>query len=449
MIKQLKIITVSKKTSIREVVRRMDTAGLKIVLVCSNLGKLAGILSFGDVRRALHHGIHQDNDIEKLYNRQPLFASKSDNNKQLANLIFSKEKTVGGPIAIPILDKLGKVVDLAISDNDKQIKLISQSGSDFGRKVEKVLITGGAGYLGSVLVRELLKAGYKVKVLDNLKFGKDSLSSVWANRNFDLIVGDILNIDDVVNASRDVDAVVHLAAIVGDAASNIDPTKTIAGNTLATINLANVCKKFQINRFIFASSCSVYGVGKSALRLSEKSPLYPVSLYAQSKIESEIELQKLSDENFSPTILRLATLFGWSFRPRFDLVVNLFTLQALKSGRLTVLDGSQWRPFIHTKDAANGIIRVLESPVNKVAGEIFNVGSDSLNFRILDVAKTVSNVVGKVDIDQEESKQDLRNYNVSFFKIRRDLKFRPKMSLKAGIFEMVKNLRRSNTDFTS
>lgn len=446
MASNLKEIIVGEKTTIKEIIRRMDQSGMRIVLVCSR-GKLKGILSFGDLRRALHRGISADSTIENLYNREPIVASAKADKKTLAKLVFSKEKIVGGPIAVPVVDSDGKTSDLAFADSQRQIHFISQTKS-FGRPVEKVLVTGGAGYLGSVLVRELLKDGYKIKVLDNLMFGKESLAGVWANRNFDLIVGNILHIDDVVEAVRDVDAIVHLAAIVGDEASVDDPLKTITDNTLATVNLATVCKKFQINRFIYASSCSVYGAGKSERKLSELSKLSPVSLYAQSKIDSEIELLRLADENFAPTILRFATLFGWSPRMRFDLVVNLFTLMAFQKKRIKVFGGEQWRPFIHTNDAASAIVKVLESPIKNTAKAVFNVGADNQNLRILDVAKTVGRVVGGVDIDQEETQQDLRNYNVSFSKIRNRLKFKPKMSLAAGISEITRNLQRSNIDFT-
>ncbi|MEK7581018.1 MAG: NAD-dependent epimerase/dehydratase family protein [Patescibacteria group bacterium] len=444
MIKNFKKILLKESTTIKKAARMMDEAGAKIVLVCSSSGKLEGVLSFGDLRRSLLEG-HADSDkIKDIYNRRPITANKGDNDRRIKALSLSKLSTTGGIIQVPILDKHRRPIDVAIIDTDGKLSYLTTLAKSTEKRVEKILVTGGAGYLGSVLVRKLLNSGYKVKVLDNLSFGKESLSKIWAHKGFDLVVGDVLHIDEVVEAAKDVDAVVHLAAIVGDEASSANPTLAISDNTLATINLAHTCKKFQINRLVFTSTCSVYGASESENLLAETSPLIPVSLYAQSKIESEIELLRLSDQNFSPTVLRLSTLFGWSHRPRFDLVVNFFTLLASQGKGIPVNGGDQWRPFLHVRDAARAIEMVLQSPIKSISGEIFNVGSNNSNFTINEIAETIKKLSKDVVIKNLNSVGDKRNYRVSFSKINRVLDFHTEIGIEEGILEMNRNIKKSD-----
>lgn len=442
-------IIVRESTKLSEAIGLMDKSGLRIVLVCSSRGRLKGILSYGDARRAILNGTSLGSSITSIYNKNPIIAKKGTDQSVIKKLALSKRRVVGGSISIPVINEKGIVVDLAFVDRKNQLGFISKTNVFADRAIEKILVTGGAGYLGSVLVRHLLSTGYQVRVLDNLTYGKDSLAGVLANRNFDLFVGDILNIEDVVSATRNVDAVIHLAAIVGDEASNNDPLKTISDNTLATVNLANVCRRLQVNRFIFASTCSVYGASHPRKILTENSPLLPVSLYAQSKIDCEIELKKLSDRNFAPTILRFSTLYGWSYRMRFDLVVNLFCALAHYKKELTVFGGDQWRPFIHVGDAANAISRVLESPLPLVSGKAYNVGSNNGNYTIAQIASMVRKVFGDIKINKDNSIKDLRNYYVSFSKIMKELGFIPNKTVEDGILEIFKNMKKSNSKILS
>lgn len=441
-------IIVKESTKLSEAIGLMDKSGLRIVLVCSSRRQLKGILSYGDARRAILKGVSLGSAISSIYNKNPLIAKEGTDKNIIKKLALSKRRVVGNSIRIPVVNEDGIPVDLAFVNRKNQLVFFSETNV-FSRTIEKILVTGGAGYLGSVLVRQLLSLGYQVRVLDNLTYGKDSLAEILTNRNFDLCIGDILNIEDVVSATRDVDAVVHLAAIVGDDASRDNPLKTITDNTLATVNLANICRKFQINRFIFASTCSVYGASESRKNLTESSPLSPVSLYAQSKIDCEIELKKLSDRNFAPTVLRFATLYGWSYRMRFDLVVNLFCALAHYKKEFTVFGGDQWRPFIHVVDAANAICRVLESSLLLVSGKIYNVGSNKGNYKIDQVAHMVNKVFGDIEVNKNNSIKDLRNYYVSFSKIMRELDFIPDRTVEDGILEIFKNLKRSDSKILS
>lgn len=441
-------IIVSENVSVGEAAKRMGAASVNLILVCSANGKLLGVMSYGDVKRLIHQGITLDKKIREFYNREPLLAMSSWSVSKIKKLALSRKRVLGGSVSIPIVNRVGRVQDMAIINNREELGLLSRGTVSLRHTVERVLVTGGAGYLGSVLVRKLLEKDYKVKVLDNLAFGKNSLSGIWAHRNFDLLVGNILNIEDVVGAISDVDAVVHLAAIVGDEASRATPAKTINDNILATINLAAACKKFLVGRLVFASSCSVYGASTSARILTERSQLSPASLYAYSKIESEIELLKMAEDGFAPTILRLATLFGHSFRMRFDLVANLFTLRAYKRKKIDVFGGGQWRPFLHTSDASEAIIRVLAAPTGDVAGRVFNVGSENLNMKISDLARKVCELIPETEIYERDG-GDIRNYRVAFGRIKKELGFDTRVTMEEGIAEILAHLKKNTYNLAS
>jgi nucleoside-diphosphate-sugar epimerase len=309
-----------------------------------------------------------------------------------------------------------------------------------------VLIVGGAGYIGSHLVEQFLAAGHKVRVLDSFNYGRESLKAFEKNPNLEIQVGDVTNIFDITRALQDVGGVIHLAGIVGDPACALDEKLTKHVNIVSTRILKDAVKAVGVQRFIFASSCSVYGSNEATV--SELSELNPVSLYAKTKIGSETELLADPDDNFHPIILRFATVFGHSRRMRFDLVVNLFTAQALQNGQLTVSGSDQWRPFIHVSDVARAIKLAYVAPLEKVSRQIFNVGDDSLNFTIAGVADAVIAVAAnhrkKVTIKHIPFSQDKRNYSVSFQKIQKILGFKSEIDLSAGIEEMFQNLSKKH-----
>src|SRR5439155_7233649 len=216
-------------------------------------------------------------------------------------------------------------------------------------KVERVLVLGGAGYLGSVLTPRLLARGYKVRVLDSFLYGESSIEGVKRHPNFEAVKGDIREIQPVVDAMKDYDAVIDLAAIVGDPACEENRQLAVEGNRAATRMLIDIAKGYGIRRFLFASSCSVYGA--SEFLMDECSQVAPISTYAQTKVDSENLLVEGAGADFYPTVLRFGTLFGLSPRPRLDLVVNLLTAQAAIAGKITIFNGTQWRPFLHVDDA--------------------------------------------------------------------------------------------------
>jgi nucleoside-diphosphate-sugar epimerase len=314
-------------------------------------------------------------------------------------------------------------------------------------KAKKILVLGGAGYLGSVLTPQLLSRGFAVRILDSFLFGEKSLEEVRTHPNCEVIRGDVRDIGAVVQSMRGCDAVVDLAAIVGDSACEENKQLALEVNCAATRMLVDVARGYGVRRFIFASSCSVYGA--SLATLDESSPLNPLSLYAQTKVDSENIILGAKTQEFAPTVLRLATLFGLSPRMRFDLVVNLFVARAISSGRIRVVNGEQWRPFLHVADAGRAVLACIEGAPEAVSGEVFNAGAGHLNLRIHEVASAIARVLPAVQCENVES-EDRRNYRVSFEKIERMLGFTAQGTLEFGIEEICAAIRSGMIpDFTA
>ena len=304
--------------------------------------------------------------------------------------------------------------------------------------VKNVLVLGGAGYLGAILVPQLLDRGFRVRVLDSFLFGEKSLDLAKTHPHCELVRGDVRDIGAVVQAMRGCDAVVHLAAIVGDSACEENKRLAMEVNRAATRMLVDVARGCGVRRFVFASSCSVYGASES--RVSENSALGPLSIYSQTKVDSEGILLDAKTPDFAPTVLRLGTLFGLSGRMRFDLVVNLFVARAAATGRITILNGEQWRPFLHVHDAGRAFVECLEAAPRAVSGEIFNVGSRSSNLQINGLGEAIARIIPNTAIDKMEN-EDRRNYRVSFEKIQQALGFQCRQSLEEGIKEIYTALR--------
>jgi len=300
--------------------------------------------------------------------------------------------------------------------------------------IRNVLVIGGAGYIGSVLVRKLLDRGYYVTVLDALLYGDEGIRDLYGRPQFELIHGDLRDVEAVVRAMQYADAVVHLGAIVGDPACALDEKLTLEINLAATRLIAEVARGLGVQRFIFASTCSVYGASDQLL--DERSALNPISLYARTKMDSERVLMALNDDRFAPIILRFATVYGLSPRPRFDLVINLLAASAVCEKRITIFGGDQWRPFIHVDDAAEAILKCLEAPLYAVKGQIFNVGSDDQNYQIAQLGDIIKELIPDVEVIRQGEDVDKRNYRVSFAKIRRHLGFIPRHTVVDGILEI-------------
>ncbi|QDU36074.1 UDP-glucose 4-epimerase [Maioricimonas rarisocia] len=311
---------------------------------------------------------------------------------------------------------------------------------DANKPVRKVLVIGGAGYIGSALIKHLLDRGFSVRILDRLMYGTEPIADVLNHPRLDLMQGDFRHVEKVVEAMRGMDAVVHLGAIVGDPACELDKSLTVDINLSATRMVAHVAKASNIQRFIFASTCSVYGASDEIL--DEHSESIPVSLYGHTKLAAERGLLSMADERFAPTLLRFATIYGLSGRTRFDLVVNLLSAKAKTEGVITVHGGDQWRPFVHVSDAALGVVKALEAPLEVVANQTFNVGSDEQNYTIRQVGELIHDRAFTAQLEVDENSTDRRNYRVSFAKIRQQLGYKPEWTLEEGIdqvFEAVAN----------
>ena len=310
------------------------------------------------------------------------------------------------------------------------------------KEIKTVLVTGGAGYLGSVMVRRLLELGYKVSTFDKLYFGDEPIRDLLRNNNLKLIRGDIVSFENHPELFEGIDAVIHLAGLANDPSCDLNPRSSIEVNYRSAVRLATACKERGISPFIFASSCSVYGAGGDNL-LHEQSELHPLSLYAQTKLWAENGIRKLADDSFCPVLLRQATLFGLSPRMRFDLAINMMTKFALVTKKIFVMGGGkQWRPFLHLSDACEAFMRCLEADPDKIRGETFNVGSNDLNYQVCDLGRLVTECVSdNVELEGIPEDADRRSYRVDFSKVKETLGFKPKRNVRDGVEEMAEAIR--------
>jgi nucleoside-diphosphate-sugar epimerase/predicted transcriptional regulator len=410
--------------SIQEAIRRLEEMSAATAFVVDETRIFVGQVTIQQLRRLILSGADSASRIASYAAWNTAKIAKSELDDEAALAALAEDMELQGIDAAPIVNKNDKVVgSLGLADIRKRL---SHGRTPKSRAAElrtkNVLVVGGAGYLGSVLVRKLIQTERRVRVLDSFIYGKRSLQPLEGHRNLEIVEGDFRNIETVVNSLKDIDAVVLLAAVVGDPAAQHRPEQTIETNILAAQSLAFACKLHCISRFVFASTCSVYGRTDSVL--DEASPLNPVSLYARSKIFSEKCVLDLAGDNFSPTILRMGTLYGYSPRMRFDLVVNTMSMKAHVEKRIQVFGGSQWRPLLHVEDAADAFARCLDAPLEKIGNQIFNVGSNEQNYRIIEIADLIGAALKKVTIEVEDAQLDARDYRVSFDKIRRALGFK-------------------------
>ena len=308
---------------------------------------------------------------------------------------------------------------------------------------ETVLVSGGAGYIGSVLVRLLLAEGYSVKVIDNLSFGGVPIIDLLNDENFTFVKGDVRHEDDLRHALKGVDQAVHLAGIVGDPACAKQPELARAVNLDGSRLFYRLANETGIQRFVFASTCSNYGkMEDPESYVSEESLLAPVSLYAETKVEIErFLLDQPRSMTCKPTSLRFSTVYGLSPRPRFDLTVNEFTKE-LALGRELVVFGEQfWRPYCHVVDLCRSVITVLKAREEKVAFNVFNVGDTSENYQKQMIVDEIVKQIPDAKIQYVKKDEDPRDYRVSFEKITEELGFSITKKVPDGISQIFQVVR--------
>jgi nucleoside-diphosphate-sugar epimerase len=310
--------------------------------------------------------------------------------------------------------------------------------------VRRVLVVGGAGYVGSVLTEELLQRGYAVRVLDRLFFGDGGLRAV--RDRIEVVEADMRAVGPEV--LEGVDAVVNVGGLSNDPTAEYNPRANHEMNTVATVALARLCKARGVRRYVLASSCSIYDCGivdeQADILQDETSPVAPRAPYSRSKYEAEREILPMADGSFCPVALRKGTVYGYSPRMRYDLVVNTFVRDALTKGRLTLHHGGEmWRPLVDVRDAAQAYVALVEADDAAVRGEIFNLCFQ--NLRISELALRVQESLRRLAIDVEIRPDyhhgSVRNYRVSGDKLARVLNFRPKVSIEEAVVDIVQRLR--------
>jgi nucleoside-diphosphate-sugar epimerase len=304
-----------------------------------------------------------------------------------------------------------------------------------------VLVAGGAGYVGSVLAPTLIGAGHRVRVLDSLLYdNSDTLAGVADHQRFDFVHGDVRSAEDVRTAMKGITDVVLLAALVGDPVCKRNPDLARQTNLDGARSMIEAAGEAGVESFVFASTCSNYGLRGDDEPAGEDEELHPLSLYAETKVEMEQEL--LGNEHpFDPTVLRVSTAFGTSPRMRFDLTVSEFTRELALGHALEVYDADTWRPYCHVSDIAKAVLMVLAAPADQVRGEVFNVGGDDSNHTKRSIVDAALTALGGGEVKWSEGGVDARNYRVSFAKIQERLGFYPDQTVAGAVQQLAKAIR--------
>ena len=311
-------------------------------------------------------------------------------------------------------------------------------------ELKSILVTGGAGYIGSVLTHKLVELGYNVRIIDSLIYGKDGISDLISKNSVELIEKDIRDEKILNEAVKEIDCVIHLAAIVGDPLCKKIPVAAKQINEDATKKLVIISKEHGVKRFIFASTCSNYG--SASATVDENSQVQSLSLYSSTKVNSENFILNTKNSSFEPCILRFATAHGLSPRMRFDLLLQEFLRDAILDKKIRIYGPNFWRPLAHVDDISNACIAAIKSPSDIISGEIYNVGHTRENYTKIMLAEIIREFVPSTKIEIIESKKDLRTYKVSFDKIKNNLKFISKKTIRDSISDILTEIEKGSLD---
>ncbi len=439
---QKKIICLYSDT-IDSVFSQMDQQKTDTLFVTDQQAHICGKITKTDLRTCVQNGIPISEKVEKAMNRTVpfLIETEIENEFELKNKLDYLRSTFAlkQEDLVPVCNNQMHIVQvsnletLTRAGQQRQIAPVWDIKSN--QAVRNVCVIGGGGYLGTVLSEKLLRQGYRVRIFDTFVFGHTPIQKLQMENqeysdSLEIYEGDMRSISDITRALEHMDAVVLLGAVVGDPASSRYPMSTFEVNYLSAQMIAETCAYLNINRFLFASTCSVYGQSGTSHALDECAPLNPVSHYARTKINAEQAILSISSPNFAPTIMRMSTLYGPSYRMRYDLVVNTMVMKGITQNKITVFGGKQWRPLLSVGDAAKAYIAALQADIDTVKRQIYNVGDEQENYQIQDLGEMIVKFLQQkglpVELEIVENTVDQRDYKVSFQKIRSQLHVKTK-----------------------
>ncbi len=430
----LKKFSLNENKKIIDILRLFEKINTNLCLVVNKNNKFIGLITSSDIRRAFIEGYSKYSKISKIINKKPLYLKDRIDENQISNIISSSKFNSIEPPLIPLIDK-NNIPYKLINKKDLNFPIISKN-IKIGIK-PKILLIGGAGYIGTNLAKKLLKEGYHVTIFDKFVYNsKNTISLKLKNKNLIAVKGDTRNIDQTFNVVKKNDIVIHLAELVGDPLCEKRPAKTYSVNYLASMTISNICKNLGISKFIYVSSCSVYGARSDEKFSDEKSEINPLSVYAKLKALCEKTIIRNLGEYCRPCILRLGTVFGNSLRPRYDLVLNIFAGLIANKKKIIINGGNQWRPFVHVNDVCDVIFQIIKLDKKKTNGQIFNIAS--YNYKISEIGKIIKKIYPKIEVTYSDTGVDRRNYKALSKKANRILKFKPKVSIKNGIKDLVR-----------
>ncbi len=425
---------ISENSKILDALDIFEESGINLALVINKKNKFIGVITSSDVRRGLIKGLDKNSKIKNIINYRPLFLKDEIDENQLSNLISSPKFNEMYPPYIPIVDK-NNIPRGIIDKQNLNMRFLKRKKQKLIRP--RILLLGGAGYIGTSLAEKLLKLKFEVTIFDKFVYlSKRKLKNKLKFKNLKLVQGDTRDIEKTFDVLKDNDVVIHLAELVGDPLCEKRPSKTYSINYLASLGISKICNDLGVSKFIYISSCSVYGSRNDEKLSDENASINPLSVYAKLKALCEKTIIKNSGDFCRPCILRLGTVFGSSLRPRYDLVLNTFAGQIANKKKINIYGGDQWRPFVHVQDVCDIIIKIIKSDQKITNGQIFNISS--FNLKLSEVGEKIIKIFPKVKMNIFKTNVDRRNYRVSSKKAKLMLKFNPKYNLEKGIKDLVK-----------